>query len=580
MKFRLKELYLNNFLSFKGEHYIPFDAGVTLIHGTNLDKPNPDGNASGKTGLLRGINYAIRGELAVSYKVADLAHHGTEGYINQLTLVDEVSGKELVIYRLREKRKTEFWWEFDSVKVQGDPRQTQQKLNKFLGLPPSFYEAVVFLHPDSKSASLRTRKSTERIKLFESFVDNPQLTYAGEKVSEKIQELDKLQTQYLSTAHTYRGLVDQTVAEISELRRQESVALEAAKHVQQRTEGFIKENDIKILNLQKSLRALPDYDTSKLRAELGAINMKLEAHNLTQSKLRQLQSATHPSSGTHCPTCFQLVSEAHLKTLEEDRNRAIGVAQQESRMLEPYTERKKQIVDLLKVSESVPYRKQAIQAQITQHQTENYAAREKVQDQSLYVIQSDLSKAAERLTEYRGKMTEADTEVGNLNKHLPILRTLKVGFTREIKSMLLEELRHYIDRYTRVYTSHICPDGLEVVHVTETPSGKECWELEIQRHGVPNPLTSGAESLCIDLSLALSTRMALLNYNACKLNFLLIDDFFGRVADAGCAAITELLHELHYSGTVSNILVTTPREIGLTGRSMRVTKERGESRVG
>lgn len=579
-RFRLSELRMCDWLSYRGNHQHDFQTGLTTIYGRNEDRPGKDSNASGKTGLTHAIDYAIRGTLEVDFSVADLAHRGSEGYELRLRLLDLNSMETLTIFRARQKRKVEFWWSFLGQKVQGDPNETQKKLDELLGLTTSdVYSSIVYLSPSPKRPSLRARSSTSRIEMLSALIDTGPLDYAHQQVSSKLSELTKLRDQFLTKSTTYRDLLKRTGEELAEIQRLEIAAREENKRAHRATTVVTKELELKILQLQTELRDLPQHDLTKLQAESGQIQTTLAGYVQTQAQLNLLLQTAEPGVGV-CPKCMQEVGADHVAHLKQDRARAQAALEEMYASLAPLRARQEELVKLIEEARARPYRERAIKAQIDQYHAQIYAAREKIEDQAIHVNAAKAKDAMARMDSHRQMVLEADSEVMNLNKHIPILSTLKDGFGKEIRNMLLEELRVDLDHYTRLYVQYICPE-LHIEHKTSKASGKECWDLVIKRDEDPNRLVSGAEGLALDLALSLALRQSLLNLNSCSLDFIILDDFFGRVDNAGCHDVANLLRGLTETGVVSNILVTVPREMGLTEtNSITITKRRGKSRIG
>lgn len=578
---RLRSLMMENWMSYKGRHSREFSTGLTMVYGQNLDRPTKGSNASGKSGLLLAIYYSIRGKLPMKSKISGLVHDGEKQATLHLFLEDEDTTLE--IYRTIGGRGQEFWWEASDLpqRVEGDKGATQKELDEYLGLTNDFFDSIIFLSPNSDFKPLRGQSGTKVMEMMSNFIDVTPWEVGAQNALKEINHHTALRDRLLGESATYRRLQEKELAELSTLNinlLQERRRLkERGDQQQAKTEGLQKQ----ILEIQLRLREKPEGDETELKGQLAAIRTEVENMHKAQGRLSHIIQRKNLGAGAWCPTCHQTVSEQHSHLMEQEREQARAQLKDFNDRYGELGRRQTELQQRLTLVQNWVATEQALQAQIQNLQTQAFAIREQIDSGSVTVIERDIEAAKDRIEEYQQEMQSKDLEVSRLNQHIPVLKKLREGFTKGIRNMLLDDIRSQVSYYSDLYTGYLCPEGLRVEHVSETSSGRDTWDIQVYKHDQPRALPSGGEGLLVDLAQSLAIRDVLIAQHGCKLDFLLLDDYFGQLDKEHCMKVSDLLLTEIGGSRIANIMIASPIDHGIAGnQDIYVTKQGGKSTMG
>ena len=141
----IKNLEIENFKSFKGNHNIPLLKGITAIIGPN---------GSDKTNLLNAINFAINYNFL---KDNSLLFKDTENGFVKLTLIDEDENKEYTVKKEIDKK--------GKINIVCQEKIPFEKLNCMLF--DSYYTA----HMDDEEGKAFTGEMREKAKTFQILIE-------------------------------------------------------------------------------------------------------------------------------------------------------------------------------------------------------------------------------------------------------------------------------------------------------------------------------------------------------------------------------------------------------------------------
>jgi len=147
-------LYLENYGSFYGRHYIPLaDRGVVSVLGENLDNPRAASNGAGKSTWSDAWDWCLWGEHPRGDSVGSVVNdEAKKGCCVTVDVVDDF-GRLIRIQRLRDYAKRpngpRLWINGAEVTAL-DASQTQREIEKVLGLDREVFHAAVLFGQEDK----------------------------------------------------------------------------------------------------------------------------------------------------------------------------------------------------------------------------------------------------------------------------------------------------------------------------------------------------------------------------------------------------------------------------------------------
>jgi DNA repair exonuclease SbcCD ATPase subunit len=272
--FKIKDLAVKNFMSVgNATQAINFDRrDLTLVLGENLDLGGDDSgarNGTGKTTIINALSYGLFGNALTNIKKDNLINK-TNGK-NMLVTVDfEVNGVDYRIERGRKPGVMKFFVAGTEKEItdeaQGDSRETQQEIERMLGMSHDMFKHIVALN--TYTEPFLSLKANDQRVMIEQLLGITLLSEKADKLKELIKE-----TKDLITKEDFRiGAVQNANKRIEE-------QIEATK----RRQGiWQKKHDEDIETLQKAYDQLAELD---IEAELLAHKQVTEFN--TKSKAIQ-----------------------------------------------------------------------------------------------------------------------------------------------------------------------------------------------------------------------------------------------------------------------------------------------------
>lgn len=140
---------LEDYGTFAGKHVFHYaDRGLTLILGENQDEPRMNSNGSGKSTFVEVMDWCLWGVVPKRGEPADSIIHEGATSCSAATYLEDDDGTVGVIRRAR-PAKLEFW--VGGVDMTAlDARETQARIEHWLGLNREVFHAVVFLAQDDR----------------------------------------------------------------------------------------------------------------------------------------------------------------------------------------------------------------------------------------------------------------------------------------------------------------------------------------------------------------------------------------------------------------------------------------------
>jgi len=234
--FRIKNLTVRNFMSVgNATQAVEFDRrDLTLVLGENIDLGGDDSgarNGTGKTTIINALSYALYGTALTNIKKDNLINKtNAKGML--VTIDFEVNGESYRIERGRKHNVLKFYIgdierESKDDNSQGDSRETQQEIERLLGMSHDMFKHIVALNTytepflslkandqrtiieqllgitllSEKAEALKEQGKATKDAIQQEEFNIKAITDANKRIEEQIESLKRRQTLW-TTKHT------------------------------------------------------------------------------------------------------------------------------------------------------------------------------------------------------------------------------------------------------------------------------------------------------------------------------------------------------------------------------------------
>ena len=323
----IKELTVKNFMSVgNATQSINFaNKNLVLVIGENMDLGGDDAgarNGTGKTTIVNALSYVLFGEPLTQIRRDNLVNKTNEK--NMLTSVKFIKNNiEYTIERGRKPQIFRFYandieQDFESNEAQGENRETQQEINKLIGMTHSMFKNIVALN--TYTQPFLATKQAEQREIIEQLLGITLLSQKADLLKEKM----RIAKQQL-TEEKYK--IDSKMAANEKIQ-------ESIESLQLRSTAWQTQKDE---DKQKFSEAITELEKVDIKVELDS-HKKLQKHNENYLKLLSLnkEKAYHEDSLTKsesnvtktqndleymkdakCPTCEQELQDEKHKQLND-----------------------------------------------------------------------------------------------------------------------------------------------------------------------------------------------------------------------------------------------------------------------
>ena len=334
--FQIKSVTLTNFRSFRGTHtwVLPESAGLYFLTGRNDENQRLGRNGCGKTTLLDAICWCLFGRTTGGLRAGDVVSRGCDGICS--VGVDLVVGNDhLCIIATHNP---------NSLAVNG---QTVDRgtLSKLLRLNyESFCYSVIL--PQGGDAFFDLTP-TAKLNLFSQIMELDYWLELSDKAKSRSDfiiidiaslkfERAQLEGEYNATKRTIVELEIKAAEWSSDMAKQLSQAeikraecISSLSKVNTTIQRYSKELGILAKHLASYDEVVSGFDRDK--SELDKV------HAVVESNIKRLKTEMDkiPSIGTKCPTCQQVVSEAHkIKEVGMIGGEMVGLQSERRQLIE------------------------------------------------------------------------------------------------------------------------------------------------------------------------------------------------------------------------------------------------------
>lgn len=569
---KILNLTVENFMSYQGTHSFNLAEGLTIIEGRNTDTLKVSSNGAGKSSILYAICWALYGKVPPGGLKNSIINHGSSGAKVQLDLVGEY---QLRILRQKEadgSEQLEFWVGHEHVK-KDQAAQTQKQLEVYYGISWDVFCNTVYLGASSGTVRFVQATASQRAGILADFVDDGIFQEAAGRVGEEIKRLGELESQHRGAIQSISVAIDATLLDVERYNTAITMEELAMAERQSLMRQQVDKKEEELLRLTSFCRSSPSRSAQEAQAEFNAVQQAYHESFQRAVTLKTLSGLAIHSVGQKCPTCSQAVTAATVQQQTVERQQAWDELQKVLKQQQAYQASMQALQNELQGIAGHATQVQMAQARIEAIHQEIAAMRGQAESQALSFLHREREIAQQRIVQLRQDQNEYQVKVGTIHQRMPHLKVLQAGFSKEIRSMLLDDLRNLLAYYAEEYRYVLAGNEISIDFPQSELKGRNEFEIVIKTGNTANPLTSGGETDRASFAITLALRKALLYSKACPFHFLLVDDPIGKLDEPGALDFFQLLD--HLTADYSNVLVTVPRtiEVAVPHRKIVVTRQ-------
>jgi DNA repair exonuclease SbcCD ATPase subunit len=335
--FKIKDLTVKNFMSVGNTtQAVNFDRqDLTLVLGENLDLGGDDSgarNGTGKTTIINALSYALYGNALTNIKKDNLINK-TNGKNMMVTIDFEKEGQSYRIERGRKPNTMKFFVGDSEQEItddaQGDSRETQQEIERMLGMSHDMFKHIVALN--TYTEPFLALKANDQRTIIEQLLG---ITLLSEK-ADRLKEAGKA-TKDAITQEEFRikavGDANRRIEEqIESLKRRQKLWTDKhAEDIQKLQTGI---EELQKIDIQAEIQAHQAFktwdqtrkDINELSSAISRTKLDLSREEKTIGKI----SAELVSLENHtCHTCGQdFHDEKHQSVLGLKQRDLVGATQ-------------------------------------------------------------------------------------------------------------------------------------------------------------------------------------------------------------------------------------------------------------
>jgi len=331
--FKIKDLTVRNFMSVGNTtQAVSFDrTDLTLVLGENLDLGGDDSgarNGTGKTTIINALSYALYGNALTNIKKDNLINKtNTKGML--VTIDFEKDGESYRIERGRKPGIMKFWIGEQEKEItdeaQGDSRETQQDIERMLGMSHDMFKHIVALN--TYTEPFLALKANEQRTIIEQLLGITLLSEKAEALKEQTKGTRDAITQ---EEFRIKAVIDANARiqeQIENLKRRQT--LWQKKHQEDVAKLQAAFDELNALDIEAELVAhqqLSEYNKKKI--EIDRIRGHITQNERDQARedktLARLRAEMAALQQHQCPACGQDVHDDSHEQMLEDKQRQIN----------------------------------------------------------------------------------------------------------------------------------------------------------------------------------------------------------------------------------------------------------------
>ena len=336
---------------------------LVLVIGENMDLGGDDAgarNGTGKTTIINALSYVFFGEALTNIRRDNLVNKTNEkGML--VSVKFENNNIEYVIERGRKPQIFKFYannieQNTESNEAQGENRETQQEINKLMGMTHAMFKNIIALN--TYTQPFLSTKQAEQREIIEQLLGITLLSQKADLLKEKMKA-------------TKTEVVEEKYRIDSMINANEKIQ-ESIESLKLRSSAWQTQRDEDVEKFQEAIAELEKVDIKK---ELES-HKKLQTHKENSTALRSLEKekAYHEHSLTRaetnvnkaeadleyakdakCPTCEQPLNDEKHTKLNEKLTVTLNEGQKEVETLKSDLAKIQQGIDQIGDIGQVPY---------------------------------------------------------------------------------------------------------------------------------------------------------------------------------------------------------------------------------
>jgi len=576
---RFKDLTVKNFMSVGNRtQAIDFsNEQLTLVLGENLDQGGDDSgsrNGTGKTTIINALSYALYGSALTNIKKNNLINKTNSKHM-LVTLHFEKDGVDYRIERGRSPNVLKFYINNEKQDMtdesQGDSRQTQDEINRLLGMSHDMFKHVVALNTYSEPF-LSMRQNDQRA-IIEQLLGITILSEKAENLKEQTKQTKLTITEETTRINAIQSANSRIEDTIRSLGTKQSAWQSKQKKDCEKLESAIQE--LEQLDIEKELENHEKLQSwSELNSALTALNKEkstLEAaQQRAQDSVKKVEKDILNLEDAVCYACGQ---ELHADKKQEIIDKKAQELSESETYLREVTEKLNEVfAGITEIGEldSKPNTFYESQKEAYEHRNNVDGLRKSLAD-----------KQAEE-DPYQAQIDELSTEalqeidwtpvndLTNLKEHQEFLLKLLTNKDSFIRKKIIDQNLAYLNNRLTHYL-----DKLGLPHLVEFQNDLSVEITQLGQDLDFDNLSRGERNrLILGLSFAFRDVWESLYQN---INLLFIDELIDSGMDA--SGVENSLHVLKKIGRdrEKNIFLISHRDelVGRVNYILKVIKEGG-----
>ena len=571
---KLISVELEGFGSFTERTKISFDSNLIYVLGRNYDRPDhANSNGSGKTTVLDAISWALFGECPSGRSKDDVINHGAKSAI--VTLLTSTTCVERSKSRGHGEKIR--WHDGDGDWRSGDYDRTQAELLESLGISFKTFCNTLYLTRDSKTVRFLDATPGDRAKVLSDLIDQTPYLVAADRVQRDIEESERMVRESSTTVSVLTREVESSRVHLSKLKEEFANYTEHENVRRAEVNKQLLQLDREAHALKKRMSEAPEYTFKELETEkIGLNKLFVELLDLKGRLQGAQEFQLEPEPGTSCPMCKREMSEQDCINLAE---LSLSQAEELEYCVGQIANTQHALQIIARKEEEVRQHRQ--QTQLDEGKLKAIAVQAKLLKDSLAStdtrhLESMIREREVQIVDYNDRIRQAEEEISERAKELPILKELKRGFQSDVRNILFDGIRTSLEYYTSRYLYLLAGDEFSISFPQQASTGSEKFTVLLRSGNEAQDLScySEGETWRATFACLLGFRRTLLDSTGRKFDFLLVDDPVGALDDRGTETFNELLGLLASEGEIGTTIATIPRESALPSNSTRLTVAR------
>lgn len=313
---------------------IDFDRkDLTLVLGENLDLGG-DGsrNGTGKTTIINALSYALYGQALSNIRKDNLVNK-TNGKNMLVSLDFSVGGKDYKIERGRKPNLLRFFVNNQEQEItdesQGDSRETQDAIEKTLGLSHDMFKHILALN--TYTEPFLSLKANDQRTIIEQLLGITMLSDRAEKIKEHNRSTKEAITQEEFRIRAVQEANKRIEEQIESLRRRQTMW--TAKHSEDIKELEKALSALQNIQIEIEIQAHKDHkEWDQKRKDINELSSQISRVKLDISREEKLESKLAKEIDTlakhECHTCGQPFHDSKHQQVVEAKQKELATARE------------------------------------------------------------------------------------------------------------------------------------------------------------------------------------------------------------------------------------------------------------